>query len=205
MSRFFAPGVESVGPGPSVQAAGDGLEGHYKAFLNSVPSNGSCLVVVPGLDPLHHMPANCPRNAAGAVGDQVFVGFDDEKSLWVVTPTTHTTEINGVTVPLTGAAWIPVTAFTSGWGNDPGFSTAAFLKDPMGFVHCKGVIVGGVNATGAFPFPVGYRPGATEYYPLPTGSGAAAEVQIFTNGAMNILMSATTSVGLSVITFLAEN
>lgn len=89
MSRFFAPGVESLTPG-AVGAPGDGLEGIYRAVLNSVPSGGSCLVVVPGLDPLHHMEAICSPNTTGAVGDVVLVNIDDAKQIWVVSPATPT-------------------------------------------------------------------------------------------------------------------
>jgi hypothetical protein len=94
MGRFTTPGVESLTPG-AVGAPGDGLEGIYSGIVNSVPSGGECLVVVPGLDPLHHMEAICPPNVTVVVGDPVLVNVDDNKQLWIVasprasaTPTT---------------------------------------------------------------------------------------------------------------------
>lgn len=207
MSRFFAPGVESLTPG-AVGAPGDGLEGHYKAFLNSVPSGGSCVVIVPALDPLNHMEANCPANATGAVGDQVLVGFDDEKSLWVVTPKTHTTEINGVTVPLTATAWVAPTLLGS-WTNlgGVGIATAGYLKDPLGFVHFKGLVVGGANGSVVFTLPVGFRPGAQDQYPvLEGGPNGAAGLVIFTNGNVSAFFTAApANIGLAIPPFLAEH
>jgi hypothetical protein len=198
MSRFFAPGVESLTPG-AVGAPGDGLEGIYRAVLNSVPSNGSCLVVVPGLDPLHHLQAICPPNASGSVGDVVLVNVDDSKQLWLVTGKTHTTEINGTPVPLTGSAWITPT-FINSWANfGSGFEAAGYLKDPFGFVHLKGVITGGSAGTVAFVLPAGFRPGAT----TDNTSIASSFIQISTGG--NVLVAGGTTSSLSGITFLAEN
>lgn len=84
MSRFFAPTVESIGPGPSVQAPGDGREGLYIGVLNSVPSGGRCLVTIQSLDPTIHHVTFCPTGASGSVGQAVLVGFDDNKDLWLV-------------------------------------------------------------------------------------------------------------------------
>jgi hypothetical protein len=207
MSRFFTPGVESIGPGPSVRAAGDGLEGHYRAILNSVPSGGSCLVVVPALDSLHHLEALCPSNAAGSVGDVVYVGFDDEKTLRVVTPTTHTKEINGVPVPLTGSPWIAPTLLGT-WVNSGGSGeTVGYFKDPIGFVHLKGIVGGGTSGTTLFSLPAGFRPGATGLYPAGPGNAAtsSASSQITAGGSVFIFYTVGGPIGISGTNFLAEN
>jgi hypothetical protein len=200
MGRFFTPTVESIGPGPSVQAPGDGLEGVYHGFLNSVPSGGQCLVVVPGLDPLHHLEAICAPNAAGSVGDAVLVNVDDQKQLWVVTGTTHTTEINGTPVPLSSSAWRTPTLINSWVNLGGGYETAAYLKDPIGFVHLKGVIRSGTPGSAAFVLPAGYRPGAT----TDNAVDASAVIQIGSAGSV-VITSGSAAVALSGITFLAEN
>lgn len=206
MSRFITPIVESIGPGPSVMAPGDGLEGVYHGFLNSVPSGGQCLVVVPGLDPLHHLEAICASNAAGSVGDPVLVNVDDQKQLWVVTGTTHTTEINGIPVPLTSSAWHTPTLINSWTNLGSGFQSAGYLKDPIGFVHLKGLITGGATNTVAFVLPTGYRPGATTFGAAVAGGPAAADTQIDTSGNVTIGWAGSIGdVGLSYVTFLAEN
>lgn len=106
--------------------------------------------------------------------------------------------------PLTVSAWIAPTLINS-WANfGSGFETAAYLKDPLGFVHLKGVITGGASTTVAFVLPAGYRPGATTLGAAGGGS-LLAEAQAFANGDVACTFPATTPVGLSGITFLAEN
>jgi hypothetical protein len=116
------------------------------------------------------------------------------------------TKINGVAVPLTAAAWT-APALINSWANSGGgFETAGYLKDPMGFVHLKGSIVGGTTATLAFVLPAGFRPGATTLSPSVGTGPSAVQVQIGTGGGVApVLTSAGSAVGLSGITFLAEN
>lgn len=84
MSRFITPGIQDRTRGPAPGAAGDGLDGLYSGVLNSTPSGGTCLVVVPGLDPLHHIDVFCRADATGSVGDLVLVGFDENKLCFLV-------------------------------------------------------------------------------------------------------------------------
>src|SRR6266545_1689135 len=63
-----------------------------------------------------------------------------------------------------GAAGEP--AFVNSWHNfGGGFSTAAFAKDSLGFVHLKGTITGGTANT-AFTLPAGYRPAQSLFIPM---------------------------------------
>jgi hypothetical protein len=114
--------------------------------------------------------------------------------------------INGTLVPLTGSAWV-APALINSWANfGGGFETAGYLKDPIGFVHLKGLIVSGATSTVAFVLPAGFRPGATTDHPANSGDGAnAGRAMIAANGNVTITFAAGVGVGLSGITFLAEN
>jgi len=48
----------------------------------------------------------------------------------------------------------------NGWNNHDGGvnSTIGYMKDSLGFVHLKGLIIGGSDGTVAFALPSGYRP-----------------------------------------------
>jgi hypothetical protein len=79
------------------------------------------------------------------------------------------------------------------------------LKDPLGFVHLKGVLTGGANGTTAWVLPAGFRPGATTDH-SPQASTVGAAVQIGTSGLVAIAYTgAPAAIGLSGVTFLAEN
>jgi hypothetical protein len=189
--RNPARGVESRTHGPAVTAAGDGLEGSYAGTLFSVPSGGTCKVVIPSLDPVNWRTALCSPAFAGSAGDAVLVTFDWDKQPWVLS-------LSRV-MPLTGSAWIAPTLINSWVNAGGGFETAGYLKDPFGFVHIKGVISGGAATTVAFVLPTGYRPGAKTDHALAGGG----QFQLDTSG--NAVIAGTTAAGLSGVTFLAEN
>jgi len=103
--------------------------------------------------------------------------------------------------PVTGAAWVAPTLLNS-WANfGSAFETIGYLKDPLGFVHLKGVATGGATNTIAFMLPAGYRPGAKTSHPA---AGVTATVNIDTSGNVTLNFSSGT-VGLSGLSFLAEN
>lgn len=85
-SRFPQRDVTWRGQGPSVHAPGDGLEGMYSATLHTVPSGGTCQVVIPALGLTTHFPAHCSQAFTGSVGDMVLVAFDENKEAWVLSP-----------------------------------------------------------------------------------------------------------------------
>jgi hypothetical protein len=67
-----------------------------------------------------------------------------------------------------GAAGEP--AFVGAWAN-LGFGvneSAAFLKDPNGFVWLKGVVSGGAYPSLIFTLPAGYRATGNVYFALPS-------------------------------------
>ena len=121
--------------------------------------------------------------------------------------------IDGTNVtPLTGSAWTAPTLTGSFANNGGGFETVAYLKDPFGFVHIKGVLTltGTTSGTVAFTLPAGYRPGATTQHPAGGAASATsipgAVCEVGTSGQATIYYtSGCVSVGLSGITFLAEN
>jgi hypothetical protein len=118
--------------------------------------------------------------------------------------------INGVTVPLPGTAWISLTSLlVNAWANTGTGENAAYLKDPLGFVHLIGRLAGGATGTTAFTLPAGYRPGGTQTHPAATFNGAApinGGVAISSAGVVNFFYAAgATDLSISGITFLAEN
>jgi hypothetical protein len=116
-------------------------------------------------------------------------------------------KVNGVTVPLTGAAWIAAT-LGSAWTNyGAPYENAGYMKDPLGFVHLRGLIIGGATGSSPFTLPAGYRPGAAGQFPCVVSSGAPGGG--LTIAATGVITMALPTVGaamaISGITFLAEN
>ena len=72
--------------------------------------------------------------------------------------------------------------FQSGWTNIPGFSTAAFFKDPLGLVHLRGAIEDGGNGNTAFTLPAGYRPSKPLLLPAGGAGPIAANGVILPSG-----------------------
>lgn len=115
----------------------------------------------------------------------------------------------GIAVLHTGP-WVAPELLNS-WENEgtAGVETAGYLKDALGFVHFKGRIKSGASDTTAFVLPAGFRPGANSDY----GVGArnsltpiTASLVVRANGeVVPFYASAITSLGLSGVTFLAEN
>ncbi|MEO8687856.1 MAG: hypothetical protein ABI611_06520 [Solirubrobacteraceae bacterium] len=62
-------------------------------------------------------------------------------------------------------------AFENGWENfGPNlYDTAAFYKDPLGVVHLKGSVSGGVIGS-VFTLPVGYRPAKSQFFAVPANN-----------------------------------
>lgn len=107
---------------------------------------------------------------------------------------------------VTAADWIAPTLVNS-WANfGSGYETAAYLKDPLGFVHLKGLITGGTTNTTAFTLPAGYRPGANAIYAGGPGGNAECAITIEPSGVVVPTLIVGGAVpAISGITFLAEN
>ena len=102
-------------------------------------------------------------------------------------------------------AWT-VPTLLSPWQNlGSGFETAAYLKDPLGFVHLKGVITGGASGSTAFTLPAGFRSSAITAHGAGNTGLNNALVEVNPGGAVIVFISTPSAVGLSGITFLAEN
>jgi len=87
-------------------------------------------------------------------------------------------------------AWIEVgsggsaPAFTNNWVNfNAAYSSCAFMKDSLGFVHLKGMVKNGTTAASIFTLPAGYRPAAISYYAIPSND-AWAEISLGSDGTV---------------------
>ncbi len=106
--------------------------------------------------------------------------------------------------PLTSSAWIAPT-LTNSWANlGSGFANAGYLKDPMGFVHLRGEVNGGINGSIIFTLPAGYRPAAATNLASINGASAFAYLQIAASGTVEAV-NVSGALSLNVAPFLAEN
>lgn len=81
--------------------------------------------------------------------------------------------------------WTAVT-FQNSWVNyDGNYNQCAYLRDPAGFVHLRGLVKTGTidGSASIFTLPVGYRPQYRELHST-FSNGAAARVDITTAGAV---------------------
>lgn len=200
MSRYPVRDVTSRTSGPSVHAAGDGLQGNYSAILHAAPSGGTCKVVVPDLNLTTYYTALCSTAFTGAPGDRVLVAFDENKQPWVLSPSgVSAGKINGVTVPLTSAAWIVPTLINSFTATEG----LGYLKDPIGWMQLRGALSTGTSGTVAFVLPVGYRPGVDSFYAA-VQAGGLNSVEVQANGNV-IPFFSSSALRLTNVRFLAEN
>lgn len=86
--------------------------------------------------------------------------------------------------PISVEAWVAPT-FATNWGDiGGGWMTAAYCKDPMGFVHLRGgvkITTSTLTAT-IFTLPAGYRPSATLQMPLRMGTNVLSYLLINSSG-----------------------
>lgn len=101
-------------------------------------------------------------------------------------------------------------AFENSWENYGGvYTTAAFMKDPLGFVHLKGFIAKGVttNSTPVFTLPAGYRPSAASHFSSMSIYGATLSsttfIRIDPDGAVLVYYAQNEWLTLDGITFKA--
>lgn len=84
MTRFDSPDFTYRRHGPAATAAGDGLEGSYKATVHEAPSDGQCKVIITDLDRIRYRTAFCSASLSASPGDLVLVTFDHDKDPWIV-------------------------------------------------------------------------------------------------------------------------
>lgn len=91
--------------------------------------------------------------------------------------------------------------FSGSWANyESGWQVAAFWRDPLGFVHLRGLIKSGTLATAAFTLPPGYRPTVSEIFAVQTDTGVG-RVDVSTDGTVTPQSGGTTYLSLSGIAF----
>lgn len=93
-------------------------------------------------------------------------------------------------------------AFENSWVNyGSGWGEAAMWRDPLGFVHLRGLIKSGTVGTQAFLLPPGFRPGTNETFPT-ISNGAVGRVDVLTDGQVEpVSPSNNTYVSLAGIYF----
>lgn len=98
-------------------------------------------------------------------------------------------------------------AFENNWvnyiSNGPN-TTAAFMKDCVGFVHLKGVIGGGTVTFTAFTLPAGYRPLIIEKFPTVSATSVFGVLRVDSNGDVIPYVSPSGNITLDGITFKGE-
>lgn len=94
-------------------------------------------------------------------------------------------------VPVSVEAWVAPT-FAANWGNiGGGWMTAAYCKDPMGFIHLRGgvrITTTTLTAT-IFTLPAGYCPSATIQLPLRMGTNVLSYLTVNTSGQVQYASS----------------
>ncbi len=75
-------------------------------------------------------------------------------------------------------------AFANSWVNfGSDWADAAFWRDPLGFVHIRGLIKSGVVGSAAFTLPPGFRPKVNEPF-VAVSNGAIGRVDVLTDGTV---------------------
>lgn len=201
--------------GPSTTAAGDGQEGLYSGVLHTAPTDGSCKVILPAFGLTSYRTANVAPYVAGTAGDTCLVAFDEGKIPWVISAqsleplvTSFNTRTGPVTLSLADVETV-LSTWTPSWigvslGNswvDPGTSAPKYCKDPLNYVHLRGLVTAGTGV--AFTLPAGFRPGDFVFgSAVINGGGSVAYVEVQSSGA--VTPSATAGTWLTITPFLAE-
>lgn len=92
-------------------------------------------------------------------------------------------------------------AFTNSWVNfDGGWEQAGFWRDPLGFIHLRGLIKNGTINQAAFTLPPGFRPPLGMVFPS-VGNGAFGQVNVSADGAVIPAVGSNTYFSLSGVYF----
>lgn len=100
--------------------------------------------------------------------------------------------------------WTAVT-FQNSWVNyDATYNQCAYLRDPNGFVHLRGLVKTGTVgvATPIFTLPAGYRPQYIELFST-ISNAALGRVDVLTDGKVAVNVGNNTWVSLDGLTFKA--
>lgn len=93
-------------------------------------------------------------------------------------------------------------AFQNSWTNlGGGWQVAGLWRDPLGWVHLRGVIASGVVGSNAFTLPPGFRPTLSETFVV-ISNGAVGAAEVWSDGSVRpVSPSSSTYVSLSGIKF----
>lgn len=93
-------------------------------------------------------------------------------------------------------------AFENSWTNyGSGWVAAGFWRDPLGWVHLRGLIKSGTINTAAFTLPPGFRPATGAETFAVNSNGAFGTVQVGTDGVVTPTVGNNTYVSLAGIHF----
>jgi uncharacterized protein YjbI with pentapeptide repeats len=128
-------------------------------------------------------------------------GYIDSQDDWI--------EIRALAEFLKGIkteAWHTVTTFQNGWSayNASSFPVQ-YMKDPMGFVHLRGLVGGGTQGYNTvFTLPAGYRPQYAEYFGTTQSNiDYVPRIEVTPDGNVYVVNGGTNYTSLSGITFYA--
>lgn len=115
-------------------------------------------------------------------------------------------DFNTITQDQFNLNWLSVTTFLNSWVNFGGvYRPAQYTKDPMGFVHVRGIVKSGSVGTFIFQLPVGFRPlRYTEAFASMASTGGTANLcrlEVDLNGNVYHAFGGVDYVLLNPITF----
>jgi phage minor structural protein len=77
----------------------------------------------------------------------------------------------------------------NGWTRySTNYDIPGFMKDPLGFVHLRGAVKGGMNSSTIFTLPVGYRPSMRKNFSVAAGASGTemANITIMPDGSVTV-------------------
>ena len=98
--------------------------------------------------------------------------------------------------------WVAVTHENSWVDYGSGYQGAEYWKDNNGFVHVRGFVKTGTPPSTVFTLPTGFRPKNKEVFAV-IAYGTVGQVDVDTDGTVDVIAGSSTYTSLSGITFAA--
>lgn len=149
--------------------------------------------------------------------DGYYYRINNSQSAWVLALTHNTTGPMLQTAPagtgrITGWTQIGLTAagqpawttpaFENSWVDQGSWAPTGYMKDGLGFVHLRGLVISGVIASPVFTLPAGYRPVGKMGFPI-VSNNVYGWVTITSAGVVTIESGSNVWASLSGIAFQA--